>query len=54
MLFRSTPVYQRERLDVGVKFSGPAIVDQLDATTVVPPGFSARVDKHRNLIIGAA
>jgi N-methylhydantoinase A len=49
-----TPVYQRERLDVGATFSGPAIVDQLDATTVVPPGFTARVDDYRNLIIGAA
>ena len=49
-----TPVFQRERLDVGATFAGPAIVDQLDATTVVPPGFSARVDEYRNLVIGAA
>ena len=45
------PVYQRERLDVGARFSGPALVDQLDCTTVVPPGFSARVDTARNIII---
>ncbi len=48
------PVYQRERLDVGVTFEGPAIVDQLDCTTVVPPGEPVRVDEYRNLIIGAA
>ncbi len=45
------PVYQRDRLDVGVSFEGPAIVDQLDATTVVPPGQSARVDEFKNILI---
>jgi N-methylhydantoinase A len=48
------PVYQRERLDVGVQFAGPAIIDQLDCTTVIPPGENVRVDEYRNLIIGAA
>ena len=28
----SCPVYQREKLDVGATFSGPAVVDQLDCT----------------------
>ncbi len=45
------PVYQRDRLDVGATFEGPAIVDQLDATTVVPPGQSARVDEFKNILI---
>jgi N-methylhydantoinase A len=45
------PVYQRDRLDVGVTFDGPAIIDQLDATTVVPPGQSARVDEFKNILI---
>ena len=48
------PIYQRERRDVGVTFTGPAIVDQLDCTTVVPPGETVRVDEYRNLVIGAA
>jgi N-methylhydantoinase A len=47
------PVYQRDRLDVGISFEGPAIVDQLDATTVVPPGRTARVDEFKNILIGA-
>jgi N-methylhydantoinase A len=46
------PVYQRERLDVGARFAGPAIVDQLDATTVIPPGHIARVDALKNILIG--
>jgi N-methylhydantoinase A len=46
------PVYQRDRLDVGVRIDGPAIVDQLDATTFIPPGHSARVDEFKNILIG--
>jgi N-methylhydantoinase A len=45
------PVYQREKLDVGLSFAGPAIIDQLDATTLIPPGQTARVDEFRNLLI---
>ena len=45
------PVYQREGLDVGIELTGPAIIDQLDCTTVIFPGQRARVDDYRNLII---
>jgi N-methylhydantoinase A len=45
------PVYQRERLDVGLELVGPAILDQLDCTTVVCPGQIARVDEWKNLIV---
>ena len=46
------PVYQRDLLDVGVSFEGPAVVDQLDATTVIPIGHRARVDEYKNILIG--
>ena len=45
------PVYQRERLDVGLAFTGPAIVDQLDCTTVIFPGQTARIDDYHNIVI---
>jgi N-methylhydantoinase A len=45
------PVYQRDRLDVGTRLSGPAIIDQLDATTVIPPGQTAHVDEFKNILI---
>jgi len=45
------PVYQRERLDVGLAFAGPAILDQLDCTTVIHAGQRARVDEWKNLIV---
>lgn len=50
-VMRECPVYQRDKLDVGHFFNGPAVVDQLDATTVIPAGHSLRVDEFRNLII---
>jgi len=45
------PVYARERLDVGLRVSGPAILEQLDSTTVIGPGQIARVDEWKNLIV---
>jgi N-methylhydantoinase A len=46
-----TTVYDRDRLDVGATFGGPAIVEQFDATTVVPHGWRACVDRYGNLIL---
>jgi N-methylhydantoinase A len=46
-----TTIYDRDRLDVGASFPGPAIVEQFDATTVVPTGWHATVDRHGNLIL---
>jgi N-methylhydantoinase A len=45
------PVYQREKLDVGLTVSGPAVLDQFDCTTVLCPGQVARVDEWKNLIV---
>ncbi len=45
------PVYQRERLDMGLSLTGPAILDQFDCTTVLYPGQAARVDEWKNLIV---
>ncbi len=46
-----TPVYAREALRAGHAIAGPAIVDQLDTTTVIPPGHTARVDPYGNLVV---
>jgi N-methylhydantoinase A len=45
------PVFQRDKLDVGLRFAGPAVLDQLDCTTVICPGQVARVDEWKNLIV---
>jgi N-methylhydantoinase A len=46
-----TTIYNRDRLAVGAAFAGPAIVEQFDATTVVPSGWHASVDCYGNLIL---
>jgi N-methylhydantoinase A len=46
-----TPVYDREQLHAGVELGGPAIVEQLDTTTVIEPGDRMRVDELGNLEI---
>ena len=46
-----TPIYDRDALGAGAVLHGPAIVQQLDTTTVVYPGSSATIDAHGNLII---
>jgi N-methylhydantoinase A len=45
------PIYQREKLDVGLTFDGPAILDQFDCTTVIYPDQVVRVDEWKNLIV---
>jgi N-methylhydantoinase A len=49
--FVDSPVYARDDLRPGDAFKGPAIVEQMDCTTVVPPDFSARVDVQFNLVL---
>ena len=46
-----TPRYWRGRLKARNRIDGPAIVDQMDSTTLIPPGFSAHVDRCGNLVI---
>ena len=48
------PIYDRTRLAVGTLVPGPAIIEQMDATTYVLPDQVCSVDRHRNLIITEA
>jgi N-methylhydantoinase A len=49
--FVTTPVYRRERLRAGHRLEGPAIVEQMDSTTVLLPGQWAAIDAQANLLI---
>ncbi|WP_102224585.1 hydantoinase/oxoprolinase family protein [Acidimangrovimonas sediminis] len=49
--FTDSPIYDRERLSPGMEFAGPALVEQMDTTTLVPPGVQVRVDPFENLIM---
>jgi N-methylhydantoinase A len=49
--FASCPVYDREALGPGVALIGPAIVEQMDSTTVIHPDQRVVVDGFGNLLI---
>lgn len=51
--FVSCPVYTREKLKPGNRIAGPAIVEQMDTTTVILPDMQATVDPYLNLILEA-
>jgi N-methylhydantoinase A len=51
--FVDCAVYDRDRLRAGNRIIGPAIVEQMDATTVVLPGMVARVEPYMNMILEA-
>lgn len=46
-----TGVLERSTLPAGARLDGPAVIEQLDATTVVPTGWSVAVDENMNLIL---
>ncbi len=52
--FRATPVYQREKLPADARFEGPAIIEQLDCTTVIEPGNRVQLDNLGNLLVEVA
>ena len=49
--FVDCPVYAREACLPGDRFGGPAIIEQMDCTTVVPPGWRVEVDDLLNLLL---
>lgn len=49
--WHETPIYAREKLPLDAALEGPAILEQLDCTTVVEPGDTVRQDRLGNLLI---
>ena len=52
--FVATAVYDRARLSAGTRVTGPAIIEQADTTTVVPPSYTALAEDSGNLRIRKA
>jgi len=46
-----TTVYDRDLLAPGMRFAGPAIVEERESTCVIQPGNHARVDEYQSLIV---
>ncbi len=51
-----TRYYDRSKLLAGDRIEGPGIINQYDTTTVLPPGFTAEIDRFGNIVmaVGAA
>ena len=49
--WQDTPHYDRNKLGVGARIDGPAIIRQYDTTTVLLPGHYAEIDPHGNILI---
>lgn len=49
----ATPRYDRRKLKAGHQLAGPAIIVQHDSTTLVPPGYVAKVSAKGNIHINA-
>jgi N-methylhydantoinase A len=49
--FLPTPVYDRYALKTGMRFEGPAIVEERESTVVVPKYASVVIDQHHNMLI---
>jgi N-methylhydantoinase A len=49
--FIDTLVYERTALAVSDDVTGPAIIEEVESTTVVPPGWTATIDQNLNLVL---
>jgi N-methylhydantoinase A len=49
--WHDTPIFDRTKLVCGNRIVGPAIIEQMDSTTVVHPGHEAHIDQFGNVII---
>jgi N-methylhydantoinase A len=45
------PIYDRDKLAAGLQIPGPAIVEERESTSVLPPGTIATVDDYSSLIV---
>jgi N-methylhydantoinase A/oxoprolinase/acetone carboxylase beta subunit len=46
-----TKFYDRTQLVAGNRVQGPAVINQYDTTTVIPPGLTAEIDRFGNILI---
>ena len=52
--FVDCDIYDRYRLGAGLSVPGPAVIEEMDSTTVVHPGFQVEVDTFGNLLLTRA
>ncbi len=52
--FVDCPIYDRYALPAGAALAGPVVIEELDSTVVVHPGYLVEVDRYGNLLLGRA
>ena len=51
--YTSTPIYRREALGADSAITGPAVLEGMDSTVMINPGWGARIDRYGNCIMRA-
>jgi N-methylhydantoinase A len=46
-----TKIYNRDALKTNNTFMGPAVIEQMDATIVIPPGHKVTIDRYHNVMV---
>jgi len=49
--WKETPVYERAGISHRSKVIGPAVIEEMSSTTILPPNYEATVDNRANLIL---
>ena len=49
--WKETPVYERAGISHRAKVLGPAVIEEMSSTTILPPNYEATVDNRANLIL---
>ncbi|WP_158769745.1 hydantoinase/oxoprolinase family protein [Paraglaciecola sp. L1A13] len=49
--YHTTPIYDRNKMHQGISLHGPAIICEMDSTSVILPGYEASVDVVGNILI---
>ncbi|MGD9114744.1 MAG: hydantoinase/oxoprolinase family protein [Desulfobacterales bacterium] len=47
------PIYLRAKLPAGIQLSGPCVVEESISTTLIPPDFSATIDRYKNIVFAS-
>lgn len=50
--WQKTPVYAREKLRAGHRLAGPALIEAVDTTVLVPPHMALTIDEYDNMVMG--
>lgn len=49
--FIDCPIYQKDSLPVDQEFFGPAVIEQMDTTVVITPGWRCKIDRWGNILM---